>query len=75
MGVVNITCGKIALKSLAWESGPVVSTVLALPMPTWKRCSKFLEHWPYTSLVPPGPLFICVFRGPGTRSHVTLGTI
>ena len=26
------------------------------------------------SLVPPGPLFICVFRGPGTRSHVTLDT-
>ena len=26
------------------EAGPVVSTVLALPMPPWKRCSKFLEH-------------------------------
>ena len=26
------------------------------------------------SLVPPGPLFICVFRVPGTRSHVTLDT-
>ena len=28
----------------------------------------------HSSLVPPGPLFICVFRGPGTRSHVTLDT-
>ena len=26
------------------KAGPVVSTVLALPMPPWKRCSKFLEH-------------------------------
>ena len=26
------------------KGGPVVSTVLALPMPPWKRCSKFLEH-------------------------------
>ena len=30
--------------------------------------------YPECSLVPPGPLFICVFRGPGTRSHVTLDT-
>ena len=30
--------------------------------------------WANNSLVPPGPLFICVFRGPGTRSHVTLDT-
>ena len=26
------------------KAGPVVSTVLALPMPPWKWCSKFLEH-------------------------------
>ena len=26
------------------KAGPVVSTVLALPMPPWKRCSKFVEH-------------------------------
>ena len=26
------------------KAGPVVSTVLALPMPSWKWCSKFLEH-------------------------------
>ena len=26
------------------KAGPVVSTVLALPMPPWKRCGKFLEH-------------------------------
>ena len=40
------------------------------------------SHWSHhthcvlvsLSLVPPGPLFICVFRGPGTRSHMTLDT-
>ena len=43
MGVVDKTCGSNCIE-VNGKAGPVVSTVLALPMPPWKRCSKFLEH-------------------------------
>ena len=38
----------------------------------WGQRSASMRKRNNGSLVPPGPLFISVFRGPGTRSHVTL---